>query len=254
MKTFADGSYAIDDRVEIKGEGVSPFVFCTGWLLEIVRVESGEFYFLVDGSEVRPVSDRFGVFYPPFTIVRSCVNNLKGSIVGVGTTEFLSGLPKEPFIFETDFDRPFTSAADALTIIASARGRQSIKVKSKPSLLSLQSKKLIDENYFVFPSISRIAVRLNVSHEHLSRQFKRDFSMSPSEYLLHLRVADATFRLSVGEEIIDISHEVGYNDLSRFYKQFRKNTRTSPAQCRSMLTQNGRSTSKNAKTGPPHAA
>ena len=29
--------------------------------------------------------------------------------------------------------------------------------------------------------------------------------------------------------------EVGYNDLSRFYKQFRKATRTSPAACRTMM-------------------
>jgi AraC-like DNA-binding protein len=50
-----------------------------------------------------------------------------------------------------------------------------------------------------------------------------------------LRVADATFRLSKGEPIIEISQDVGYNDLSRFYKQFRKSTNTSPGACRDTM-------------------
>jgi len=29
--------------------------------------------------------------------------------------------------------------------------------------------------------------------------------------------------------------DVGYNDLSRFYKQFRKKTQTSPGECRETL-------------------
>ena len=79
------------------------------------------------------------------------------------------------------------------------------------------------------------ADRLKVSHEHLSRQFKKDYGLTPSAYLHKLRVAEATSRLSKGEEIIDISLDVGYNDLSRFYKQFRKATRTSPAVCRKQV-------------------
>jgi YesN/AraC family two-component response regulator len=36
-----------------------------------------------------------------------------------------------------------------------------------------------------------------------------------------------------GEAIIEVSGDVGYNDLSRFYKQFRKSTAASPGFCRS---------------------
>ena len=59
--------------------------------------------------------------------------------------------------------------------------------------------------------------------------------MTPSQYLHQLRVAEATIRLSIGEPIVDISQGVGYNDLSRFYKQFRRKTRTSPAACSEIL-------------------
>jgi AraC-like DNA-binding protein len=120
-------------------------------------------------------------------------------------------------------------------VIDEASNRRTIEVNTKPSLVTIKAKRLIDENYLVFPSISRIAGRLNVSPEHLSRTFKQDLGLTPSQYLRKLRVADATFRLSQGEQIIDISHDVGYNDLSRFYKQFRKTTNTSPGACRETL-------------------
>ena len=103
------------------------------------------------------------------------------------------------------------------------------------SALSLKAKRLIDENHLADPSIARIAERLGVSHPHLSRQFKKDFGMSPSNYLRKLRVADAPLRLVRGEQIINVSGDVGYNDLSRFYKQFRKTTNTSPGVCKTML-------------------
>jgi AraC-like DNA-binding protein len=235
MTILPDGSYTIDDAVSIDGEGTSAFVFCRGWLLEIVKVESGEFCFLRDSEKVKPKGRKFGVFYPPFSFVRSYVRDLKGKVNGVGRMGLLPGLPGSPVMFEADFRGLFNSAVQAIEILASARNVQPIGVNSNPSLLSIRAKRLIDENYLAFPSISRIAERLKVSHAHLSRQFKRDFEMSPSEYLHHLRVAEATFRLSVGEPIIDISHEVGYNDLSRFYKQFHKATKTSPAICREIL-------------------
>ncbi|MBK9154464.1 MAG: helix-turn-helix transcriptional regulator [Chloracidobacterium sp.] len=235
MRMLGDGSYAIDDAVEIPGEGDTPFVFCTGWLLEVVEIESGEYAFIRDGQRIEPAGRRFGAYYPAFTFVRTYVKEFKGRVCGVGSLDPLPDLPSGPVIFETSFREKFRHARDAVSVLASAKDVRSIEACSNPSLLSKRAKRLIDENYLAFPSIGRVADRLKVSHSHLSRQFKRDFEMTPSEYLHHLRVADATFRLSTGQPIIDISHEVGYNDLSRFYKQFRKNTNTSPAVCREML-------------------
>lgn len=235
MQILADGSYTIDDEVSIPNEGVSPFVFSAGWLLEIVEIISGEYYFLSDGVPVRPEGNRFGAYYPSFTVVSSYVKDFRGKVRGVGKVEAIDGLPAKPVIFETDYDRAFVSAAQAVDVLGSAGNLRNIEINTNPSFLSIRAKRLIDENYAVYPSISKIAERLKVSHAHLSRQFKRDFGTSPSGYLHQLRASDATFRLSLGEEIIDISHEVGYNDLSRFYKQFKKQTATSPAACRTML-------------------
>jgi AraC-like DNA-binding protein len=235
MNTLPDGGYSISDVVDLPGEGTTNFVFARGWLLEIVELTGGDYHFISDGRNVRPEGNRFGVFYPPFTFVRSFARDMAGKIVGVGSEKMLSELPTTPFVFETESVADFTYPGQAVDVLESCRNRQSIEVNTKPSLTSLKTKRLIDENYLVYPSIARIAERIGVSHEHLSRQFKRDYGLTPSAYLHHLRVAEATFRLSLGQEIIDISMDVGYNDLSRFYKQFRKATRTSPGICRQIL-------------------
>jgi AraC-like DNA-binding protein len=235
MQLLEDGGYAIDDRVKIPGDGSDHFVFTSGWLLEIVEIDAGDFYFISDGEDVRPARKRFGVFYPSFSITQSCIRSFKGRVRGVGAVESLDRLPREPFIFDTRHTGKFTDSRQALDVIDEASNRRTIEVNTKPSLVTIKAKRLIDENYLVFPSISRIAGRLKVSPEHLSRTFKQDLGLTPSQYLRKLRVADATFRLSQGEQIIDISHDVGYNDLSRFYKQFRKTTNTSPGACRETL-------------------
>lgn len=236
MQTRQDGSFSISDSVDIKGEGCSFFVFGPAWLLEILDLTSGEFFFLSNGEPIRPAGRRFGIYYPPFTIINGCVKDMKGSLAGIGAVgEPPSGLPSVPSIFDTTFEGELSSTGQAVEIVRAASGIQSIEFNPNPSLLSIKAKKIIDENYRIYPSIARIAARLGVSHEHTTRGFKRDYGMSPSAYLHQLRVAEATHKLTLGEEIVDISMDVGYNDLSRFYKQFRKATKTSPGDCRTIM-------------------
>src|SRR5262249_25375150 len=145
--------------------------------------------------------NRLGAYYPSFTIVQTYAGELKGRVTGVGSTKTLEGLPLRPVVFETDFAEQFLSATQALEIISTATNIQSIELNTNPSLLSVRAKRLIDDNYMIYPSIARIAARLKISHEHMSRQFKQDYKLSPSKYLHQLRYADATYKLALGEKI-----------------------------------------------------
>jgi AraC-like DNA-binding protein len=247
MNVLGNGAYSIADEINIEAEGASPFVFGRGWLLEIIEVTSGEYYFVSGDKEIRPANSRFAVFYPPFTIVRAYVKYMKARLAGIGSIYPIEGMPSTPIIFETSANSPSTEINEVPPILREAREIQSIEFNPRSSLLSRNAKRLIDDNFTSFPSIARIATALGVSHSHLSRQFRRDYEMSPSSYLNHLRVAHATFLLSIGEPIVDASLDAGYNDLSRFYKQFRKTTKVSPGVCRKMLDPDA-AKSKNAKT------
>ena len=260
-EVLPDGSYLFEDDLNIGGLVTTTIITCAAWLLELYELGSGEVFFASGREEIRPHSKRFGVLYPPFSITQVSMRDLNSPLLGVASDV---ALPEEfrrtPIVFETegqitqtnslrygkeeqtqtsslryDASKAPGSGDEAVAILAAGRDRQSIEFNPEAGRLSREAKQLIDDNYLAHPSIARIAKRLGVSHPHLSRQFKSDFGMTPSDYLRKLRVADAPLRLARGEQIIEVSEDVGYNDLSRFYKQFRKTTNTSPGACKTML-------------------
>jgi AraC-like DNA-binding protein len=233
-ENLPDGLYYFEDELECEGVLKANVITCAGWLLELLKIEAGEVSFCRGAEEIATHFPQLAIFYPPFTFTRPCFKNVKIHLKGVaGMAELPAEFLQRPIMFETRFAEAPKSFTKVIEILESSRDAQIVEVNPKASLLARRAKKLIDENYRIFPSIARIAARLGVSHEHLSRQFKRDFGLSPSAYLHQLRIADATFRLMRGEAIIEVSGDVGYNDLSRFYKQFRKSTAASPGFCRS---------------------
>jgi AraC-like DNA-binding protein len=231
-----DGSYLFEDEWEVGGLLAGKVITCAAWLLELYELQAGEIFFISGNREIRPHTRCFGVLYSPFSICQPCFKDVQGRLIGIAATE---SLPAEfgaaPSIFETSFNRPPSGVMQVFEILQAGSQRQPIDMNPKPSWLSLKAKRLIDQHYLIYPSIARVAAALGVTHAHLSRQFKRDYAMSPSNYLRQLRVADVPLRLARGEEIIQVSQDVGYNDLSRFYKQFRETTNTSPGACKVIM-------------------
>jgi AraC-like DNA-binding protein len=231
-----DGTYLFEDELSFEGMLIAKVITCSAWLLELYELQSGELSFISGNQQIHPHTKCFGVLYSPFSITQPRFKDVQGRLIGIAATETLPAeFTVAPIVFETTFKQPPSSIGQVLEILQTGDKRQSIAMNPQPSLLSLKAKRLIDENYLAYPSMARIAKRLGVTLEHLSRQFKRDFTMSPSAYFRQLRVADVPLRLARGEEIIQVSQEVGYNDLSRFYKQFRKTTNTSPGACKTIM-------------------
>jgi AraC-like DNA-binding protein len=241
-----DGAYLFQDDLVVNGAIAATVITCTAWLLELYKLQAGDLYFLSAGERIYPPAKSFGVLYPPFTLSQPCFDNAKARFIGIAAT---SGLPPEftkvPIMFETTFIGPPSDTAQVTDILNSGTNCRSVEFNPKSSILSIKAKRLIDANHLIHPSIARIASRLGVTPEHLSRQFKRDFQMTPSAYLRQLRVADAPLKLARGEEIVNVAFDVGYNDLSRFYKQFRKTTRTSPGICKELMRPVSATRSKN---------
>ena len=87
MQILSDGSYAIEDEVTIEGTGDWPMVFGRGWLLELLDIESGEFYFYRDSEPVRSRGPHFAIFYPRFSFVRSQV--IAGQVIQLSVGHLL---------------------------------------------------------------------------------------------------------------------------------------------------------------------
>ena len=231
-----DGTYWFEDALNVPGTLAAPVITGQAWLLELYALEAGSLAFQRGSDWVQPQTRTFGVFYAPLTLAQVSFRGVSGRLVGVaGTAPVPAGLAGKPLLFETAWNGRPTTTAQAFGLVVGGLARQAIEVNPSPSLLSLKAKGLIDDNYQLYPSIARIAARLGVSAAHLSRQFKHDYGLTPSGYLRQVRVADAPLRLARGEAIVEVSQAVGYNDLSRFYKQFRATTSTSPGACQTVM-------------------
>lgn len=232
-RVLSDGAYTFHDELNVEETVTSTILTGTGWLVEYFEITSGELLFVSGETRVFPRKRKCWVFYPPFSLSRPFFRHLRGTVMGKAGSEAIAPAFKEsPFLFESDARIFETPIAD---ILASALNRQSIDLNPHASALSIRARKLIAAVHPADPAIGQVAARLGVSNAHLSRQFRRDYEMTPREYLHRLRMADVPLRLARGENIADVSGRAGYGDLSRFYKQFRKRTRTSPGACREVV-------------------
>jgi AraC-like DNA-binding protein len=193
-----------------------------GWLLEVLQSDE---------------SRMFGLFWAAFSIVQTdtpaLLGRLKGDFVGFSRP----GKPPadwltESMIFDLEPSPLPRTYKELIAVVCEPRSYTSIETASGVSTLSGKVKAGIVQTYRDGGSIAGIASKLGVSQAHLTRQFKRDFGLTPLKYRNHLRVNEAVRRLSLGEKILDVGYAVGFNDTARFYKDFRKVTGTSPGKCR----------------------
>lgn len=232
-RLLPDGGYSFRDQLNVEETVTTTVVTGLAWLLEYFEIKGGELSFTSGATTVYPRATKCWVFYPPFSLTRPLFRGFRGTVIGRASTDRVGAeFNDKPFLFESRASILETPVAE---ILAAASNWQSVELNPRASALSIRARRLIVNAFPADPSMARIAARLGVSHAHLSRQFRRDYGMSPREYLHRVRIADVPLRLARGETITDVSGRAGYGDLSRFYKQFGKRTRMSPGRCRTMV-------------------
>lgn len=88
--------------------------------------------------------------------------------------------------------------------------------------ISVLVKGYIDEAYRENISLEKIAKHFFVSKEYLSGAFKNKYKVNMSQYILQLKMTDAKKLIEEGVSYNQIAQRVGYQDLSYFYKVFKK--------------------------------
>lgn len=220
-RPLENGGFWIEGVLELPPEGLTrPMVLGQNWLLEMIRTQSGH---------------TRGFYWAPFAIVLELpeIEDMQnGYFVGFSAP----AAPPAPWLvtsmmFEMGKAELARAPQDFLPWIAEPRPYVALE-STAVSPLSQRAKLLIADNFTTSIPICEVARVLGVSHAHLTRQFKTDFGLTPADYRRRIRVNEAVRRLSRGHEILETGYGVGFGDTSRFYKNFRKATGTSPGKCR----------------------
>ena len=83
--------------------------------------------------------------------------------------------------------------------------------------------------------VEHIARQLNLDRRYLSRLFKEKLGISMQQYLLNVRMEEATNYLRQGYSVKECAHMVGYEDVSNFSKLYKRHFGMSPAHRRKSL-------------------
>ncbi|WP_264190778.1 helix-turn-helix domain-containing protein [Mesobacillus jeotgali] len=96
-----------------------------------------------------------------------------------------------------------------------------------------RAKELITNNYSKSTETKKIAQMLGVSNNHLVRLFKQYHGKTISEYLIELRLKEATRLLThTDTEITKVALDAGFQSMSNFYKTFKMRTGLTPKEYR----------------------
>lgn len=101
------------------------------------------------------------------------------------------------------------------------------KTRLMPLLFYLQ------DNYASKITLVNMAKMVNMSVPNFSAVFRKTMGMPPVEFLIRLRIQNASFQLvNTDKKIIDIAQDCGFTSISNFIKAFRRQYGISPVQFR----------------------
>ena len=118
-----------------------------------------------------------------------------------------------------------------------SRIEQSLKKHNdsiQSNIYSDMAEQYIRYNYMNNITVNEIADYLNIDRSYLYRLFKRNFKISPQEYLINYRIKKAKELLLKGHRINRVAELTGFESVYGFSAMFKKKTGISPTQyCKS---------------------
>ncbi|MBS3991394.1 MAG: response regulator [Erysipelothrix sp.] len=106
--------------------------------------------------------------------------------------------------------------------------------KDRTSLDIIDIKQFIDQHYMYPISLDDVAETFYVSKEHVSRLFSKKYQQSVTQYILKKKMDHAADLISTSQlNYREIAFITGFEDISYFYKQFKKHFQCTPGEYKS---------------------
>jgi AraC-like DNA-binding protein len=233
------GLLRIEQRLRIRGLEIGTDVSGPACIYALVQVRRGTVAYLHGDSRIRAPRG-FALFLPPFSVVQAALEDCDVTSVAVA----FRPLPSDEFprhaVLLAEGDLVAGSRLDALERIRTAASRTNIGRNDDPAPLAASARSIIDRQYGSPLEIGHIAARFHVSPATLSRTFRLAYGIPPVRYRHHVRVMDALMQFAEGAAPAQVFQDVGFDDLSRFYKIFRKVSCAPPGSYRPAKSRNAK--------------
>lgn len=191
------------------------------------HIRKGELCIKTNSQSFEPEGD-ISIFIPKLSLIQWEITSPRLEWHAyVSEHEFTDHL-ENPTLFSGSLAR-VTSIADISNWLASETPTK-IFSKTNTKTLAQQIKDYIDVHFLLDIEIADIAKKFELSDSQLTKIFKSEFNISPVKYRTKIRVFQSMYDLFRKDgSVIDIALDTGFNDLSRFNKQFKNITKTTPS-------------------------
>lgn len=225
--------YRMDQIIRVNGQETGYDATGSYWVIGYIEIHSGSLFFLVDRRRVRAPGRRFVMVMPPQSVVSVILNNAATiNSAAFSCMRIPKGLPKEPIAFAAEKALVFRTFSDVEDLLERTYAPIKISRSTRPHSLSQRAKDILGNRFQENVSLSFLARRFKTSPSVLCRYFKSDWGKSPVNFRNFLRILDSFRHIAEGEAIVETAYDVGFNDLSRFHKQFKKTVGRTPLSVR----------------------
>jgi AraC-like DNA-binding protein len=194
----------------------------------------------VHGEERVAAPTRYAVVMPPFSVVQAVLDRCEVTSVAFALqNDARAHFPADAILLEDPGDPP-TSPEDVLQRLSARDNGVLVRRDRDAPQVARTAKAILDKEYATSLTITRVAKEVHASPALLSRLFKNAYGVPPVQYRHLVRIMDALMRFASGSTPVDVFQDVGFEDLSRFYKIFRKVACAAPGSYRPRRLRNAK--------------
>lgn len=206
-------------------------VFGNFWSVAVLNEEPDKIN-IVRKGKIHSIDGPKGLFIPPHSLIEwKIFAPYFEWDAFICDARLPSSLGQEPFCFQWPKDPSIYSTTDLIDMLLDTKPIFNIGKLENISLVAKKTKDLIDEGFMEKISIAQIAHRLGYTHAAMTRAFKKSYGLTPVAYRNKKRIFDSLgLMMMYGQSVHSAAKAVGYDEVSQYNRQFRKQNRTVPSQ------------------------